>query len=310
MKNRIITILLLSFVSLVGNAQQDAQYTQFMSNKLVINPAYAGSRDAISVTALYRHQWLGLDGAPRTSTLSMNAPINKMNSGVGLSLIYDRIGLSEIWFVDMAYAYRLRLDDKNWLNIGATARLEHFGVRWDEADPINPGDIDIPDDSPNRVMPDFGIGVYYHNPHFYAGLSVPHLLKNELYLDTRNNPNAGQYYANQRHVYLMTGGVVRLNDKVKMRPAALFKYQRESPFDMDLNLSFVLVDALWLGGSYRLGDSVDGIVQYQFSPQLKVGLAYDYPISDLRRVTPGGFEVMVDYLFKYENDQTINIRYF
>ena len=307
---RFTYVLILLLMATTINAQHDAHYTQFMSNKLVLNPAYAGSREAMSVTALYRHQWLGLEGSPKTATISANVPIVKMNSGLGLSVLYDRIGLSQAYHIDLAYAYGLKLSKNNTLNIGAMARLEHFGVRWDEADPLNPGDIDIPDGQPNRFLPDFGIGAYFYNPRFYLGISVPHLLKNELYIDDNTNPNSGQYFANQRHAFLMAGGLVPLSTKITMKPAILLKYQPESPFDVDFNMSFIFLDALWLGATYRLGSSIDGIIQYQFKPQIRLGIAYDYPLNDLRVVTPGSLEMMIDYIFKYENKEAVNVRFF
>ncbi len=297
-------------LSIWGMAQQDAHYTQFMSNKLVINPAYAGSREALSLTALYRHQWQGFEGAPRTGTFSFNAPFLKNNSGIGMSVIYDKLGLSEAWFIDLSYAYKLKLNDKNTLNIGLLGRVEYIGTRWDRADPLNPGDINIPLTQPNRFLPDFGVGVYYYHENFYAGFSIPHVLKNGLYISQDIDPNAGQYYENKMHYYLMGGGVMKLGSSVKFTPSILIKYQPESPFDVDLNASVLMMDAVWFGVTYRLGDALGGILQYQFNQQFKVGLAYDYHLSELKRHQPGSWEIMADYIFKYDNERIKNIRYF
>lgn len=307
MKYLLITIItLLSVGSMFG--QGDPHYSLFMFNKLAINPAYAGSRDALTLTGHYRNQWQGVDGAPKTFTLAGHAPFFKNKVGVGLSLISDKIGMVNTTYVDMSYAYRIKINDESTLAIGLQGQLDFGRIDWAKADPLDVGDNRFLEGRETRINPNFGLGAYYQHEKYYVGVSVPRVLKTSIY---DQDERASVLRINSlRSYYLMGGLVTRVSENVKFQPGALINFNPNAPFELDLNASFVLMDALWLGGSYRLGDSFDFIVQYQFNQQVKAAVAADLTLSELNNYSPGSFELMLEYTLKSDGARYNNIRYF
>ena len=288
-------------------AQNDIQYSQFIFNKLAINPAYAGNRDALTVGAIYRNQWTGVEGAPKTVSAYMHAPFMGERNGLGFSLTNDQIGLYNNSFAELSYAYRIPLEKGHRVAIGIKTRFEHNRFNNSQIEVIDTNDGSIPDPADALTSLNFGAGGFYQAPNWYVGVSVPLLLKTTLYSDQFFGQSEIRDF---RSYYLMGGLIVELNDQLLFKPAALISYNPNAPFELDLNASFYLVDAIWIGATYRLGDSVDGVVQYQFSPQLKVGLGFDFTTSELSQFSSGTFEILTEYTFQYDKENVNNIRFF
>lgn len=301
----IFSLIIFSVTSIF--AQNDVQYTQFFFNKLAFNPAYAGSREALTLGASYRHQWEGIAGAPRTMTAYAHFPFINKRQGAGLSITADKVGKVNTINVDLSYAYRIPVGDKGNIGLGLTGRVEHGRIDWTKAEINDAGDTRIPDAGESFTIPNFGAGIYYSNPNLYVGFSAPQLLKNTLY---KNDFYQGRNISDLRSYYLMGGVTTKLSSQVIFRPSVMLSYNPNAPFEIDMNASFIFMKALWLGASYRLGDSVDGIVQYQFSPQFKAGVAVDLTLSELQSYTTGTFEFLMEYTFWFNNEQLQHLRFF
>jgi type IX secretion system PorP/SprF family membrane protein len=304
MKNIIVVVLAL-FYSAGLLAQAEVQYSQFIFNKLAFNPAYAGSKETLTLGAIYRHQWQGVNGAPRTFSAYTHAPFSGGKSGAALAITSDRIGIVENSYIDLSYAYRIPLGQGK-LSLGLQTRFEYSQIDWLKTELVTPDDNVIPGGESGRTGVNFGTGVYYSTSNFYVGLSAPQLLRNNLYTD-----NSGvQSAAILQSYYLMGGVVTRVSENVLFKPAMMISYSPNAPFELDLNASFLFMNAFWLGATYRLGDSMDAVMQFQLSPQLKLGIATDFTLSELRNYTDGSFEVSLEYIFLKEIDGVNNIRYF
>lgn len=296
-------------------AQQDAQYTQFMFNKLSLNPGYAVSTDYACISCLHRSQWVGLEGAPSSQSINARVPFLKKKVAFGASINHDAIGPSDSWNFSLIYAYRFPLAKGN-LGVGMQGTLRSLRINWNDTEAINSADGMIPVGTTAKTIPNFGVGVYYQDKTYYVGLSVPHLLHDDLsnynYLFSTSDLNRSE-----RHVFLMGGAVLKLSNSVKFKPSVLFKYVRNTPFDMDLNASFIFYDRFWAGLTYRLGglhnsvgESLDLVVQFQFSSMIRLGLAYDYSLSKVRKYNSGTYEIMLEYCLDPGQDKLTNPRYF
>ncbi len=305
--------IILYFVLLLAShsilAQQNAQFSQFMSNKLVQNPGYAGSQDHLCLTALYRSQWVGLDGAPNTQTVSAHMPIFKNRVGVGLSLVRDDITITRHHSVAMSYSYRMDLGDGQTLSIGIQGQLKYLRVKWQELEAFDIGDQGIPVDADrNRFHPNVGMGAYYSNAKFYLGFAAQNLTRPRIDLEEQDLIDI--IPKDQKHFFLMGGFVSSLSDQVQFLPSFLLKHVRNAPLDLDVNASFIFNKKFWFGISYRFGDSIDGILQYQITPQIRAGIAHDFTISELRQVNNGTYELMMQYCFDHNPRRLTNPRFF
>ena len=304
MRKYILLLLLIASVSTVFG-QSDANYTQFMHNKLAINPAYAGSKEVMSFTALYRNQWAGIEGAPKTYTLNAHTPFFGERCGAGLSIVGDRHGFYETINIGLDYAYRMKMGNSSTLSLGLSGQMEYGKVDFTMIDPAHQDDEDIPMSNEVRLNPNFGLGAYYSHPKFYLGLSVPNLMKTTLYADD-STVDIGKV----RTYHFMAGYITRLSNAIQFKPAMLISYNPSAPIEVDLNASFLILDQVWIGASYRMGDSVDAMFQYQFSKQLRAGVAVDITTSELSQYSPGGFEVMLEYNLDYEGKGMNHLRFF
>ena len=302
-----LTAFLLSCFFIVGNAQQNAHFSQFMSNKLIQNPAYAGSADVLNFTALHRQQWMGLNGAPSTQTISLHAPIFNRKVGVGLSIIRDDITISENWDIITSYSYRIPAGNGTF-SMGLQADLRFVKVNWDEVDALELNDQDIPTTNSQRFLPDIAAGLYYNTKRFYAGVAVQNLVNAKIDF---NDDNLVDFLPlDDRHIYLMAGYVHNLSENVKLAPVALLKLVKNAPLDLDINASLIFYDRLWAGVSWRKDDSIDVILQYQVTQQMRIGVAYDFTISELQQVNSGSYEIMMQYDFNFDDSGFTNLRYF
>ncbi len=292
-------ILLLGFAS---KGQQQSMYTQYMFNGLAINPAYAGSHETVSLTGLARIQWLGVEGAPRTQTFSIHTPIPGKRAALGALFSRDEIGVSSQNNINLVASYRIKLP-KGTLSMGLQG-----GFRSSEISYADLG-IDDPNLSSNisGMLPNIGTGIYYYNEKFYAGFSVPTVIKSSL----EGAINSGVISATEiPHFFATSGIVLELSPMVKLKPSTLIKYVSGAPLNMDINTNLILDDKLWLGVSYRSFDAVSFLLDIQASPQFKIGYAYDYALTDIAQITSGSHEIMLNYRFVLEKSKIITPRYF
>jgi len=304
MKNKILIVMLL-LAGFFASAQQDAQYTQYMYNTISVNPAYAGSRDVLSVVGLYRSQWVGLDGAPETQTLSIHAPVgNKV--GLGLSIVNDEIGPSNETYIDVDFSYTLNVGATAKLALGIKAGANLLSVDYNKL--TGDDDVIFQDNIDNRFMPNVGIGAYWYDDKYYLGFSSPDLLETEHYDD---DEVAESYLAKERlHAYLMGGYVFDLDYNLKFKPAFLVKAVDGAPLQVDISANFLFNERFTLGAAYRWSAAVSGIAGFQISDQLMIGYAYDMETTELRKYNSGSHEIVLRFeLFKNVGN-TISPRFF
>ncbi len=310
----ILTTLFALSVS-ICMAQQEAQFTQFMHNKLVMNPAYAGAHNVTSITGLYRNQWLGFEGNPVSQTLSVHGPIFGDRVGLGLTLFHTGIGITDQWNVNLAYSYKVKLSDEADMRIGlhGSFRFFQFGFASSDNRFIEANDDAIPTEDDNTYEGNFGIGVYFNTQNFYLGISSPYILTNDISFQPENATFKKAEEA--RHFYGMAGATFPMSDKVELRPSVLFKYVENAPFDMDFNVNLMFNQKFSVGASYRLGglgpgESVDLLLYYQATRNLGIGAAYDFTLGELNNYNSGSIEVLVRYDF-FKGDYSLdNPRFF
>ena len=294
------------FATIFGYGQQDAQYTQYMYNTININPAYAGSRGALSVFALYRTQWVGLDGAPQTSTLSVNSPINNSNIGIGLSLVNDKIGPTNETNIsaDLSYTIQTSADTKLSFGIKGTANL--FNLDINKLNPANQNDPQF-QDFDNKFSPNVGAGVYWHSDKAYVGLSVPNFIESSKY-----NDNDIAIYKSKMNYYLMGGYVFNLDkyEYYKFKPAILAKMVEGAPLQVDISANFMLLDKITLGAAYRWSASVSAMAGFQVTDGLYIGYGYDRETTNLKNYNSGSHEIFLRYEFFTNNGKMTTPRFF
>jgi type IX secretion system PorP/SprF family membrane protein len=305
--NNIIFIACLLLSSLTANAQQDAMYTQYMFNTLAINPAYAGSRNVTSATALFRNQWTGIAGAPKTGTLTVDAPILDKRLGVGLQIFSDKLGITQTTGAVVSAAYRIRLDEGT-LAFGLQGNVNQFRADYNSVN-LN---TDVYDPAfaynVNKVLLNFGTGVYYNSDRFFVGLSVQDIVKNRLTDFTTNNADFRQTQA--MHLFLSSGYVFDLSDDFKFKPSFLVKGVRGAPIEGDINATLWIKDVIGIGAQYRTSADVAGLVEIQATPQIRIGYSYDYSTTALRFSNSGSHEIMLRYEFGFSSGKILSPRYF
>lgn len=290
--NKVLAGVLLIVGCAEMHAQQDPQYTHYMYNTTNINPAYAGSRNALSIFGLHRTQWVGLDGAPRTNAFSINTPIQNSRLGLGVGFVSDRLGVMEENTINVDVSYTIDLNHRgSKLSFGVKGSANMLNVEYSRLKQFNPGDPLVSVDVENEFSPNIGAGVYWHNGTSYVGLSVPNFLKNERFEN-------GTVYSsmNQRqHFYLMGGHVFELNPTLKFKPAALIKAVKGAPLQADVTVNFLIHDRLTLGAAYRWDAAVSGLIGFQLTDGLFIGYSYDAETTKLARYNNGSHEVFVRF---------------
>ena len=308
MKTFILSILTVFVCFSISRGQQDPHYSQFMFNKLYFNPAYAGSQDGFSLSAIYRNQWIGITGAPQTATLLGHGAVLSNKLGLGMSITYDQIGFTNRIDLETNYAYRILFKNNSFLSIGIRGSAYYLQIRWDQANPIDMADNSIPGASMSKLFPNFGAGIYYQARNYYIGFSVPHIFRNRI--DFTDNINASIEPRLQQHYFAMGGMSFDLSANVALQSNILCKFVQGAPFDMDFNVSVVFLKKLLFGVTYRLGDSVDALVRWRITQRFQLALAYDFSISQLQRFNAGSVEAMLQYNFYKKMDKVHNPRFF
>jgi type IX secretion system PorP/SprF family membrane protein len=300
-------LVCLSMTAATGYGQQRMVYSQYMFNPLAINPAYAGTDKYLNATVQARQQWIGFHGAPGSQMVSIHAPVPAKKVGLGLLMQRETGGVTDLYNVYAMYAYRIKLRDKHMLSLGLQAGVTTY--REQLTDLTLPSGTADPNFSANTTytQPNVGVGIYYYTPSFYAGLSVPTLLQNML---NRDNPLT---LTEARHYFLMCGYIFDLSRSLKLKPNVIIKSVVGAPVNVDLNLNLLIDKVVWVGCSYRIGNSVTPIVEIQASAKLRIGFSYDVPLSSLTRsaIRSGSPEVMINYrLVKARPHVVVSPRYF
>ena len=275
-------------------AQQLPQFTQYMFNTISINPAYAGSRETFSAVGLHRSQWVGLEGGPETQTLSMHSPLRNEKVGLGLSFINDQLGYENFSYIYADFSYTIQTGENTKLAFGLKGGFTHYFLDQDLL--TDPSVVNDPffNDVSNRWSPNIGAGLYWHSQRWYLGLSAPRILNTDY-----NNGRQGtiDYVALERVSYYFTGGYVfDLSETTKLKPSVLLKATNGAPLSFDISANFLFNEKFWIGGAYRVNQSaaaIGGITDFQVSRQMRIGYAYEYPISDIRPYTSGTHEVLL-----------------
>ncbi len=284
----ILIVLMTVLVFQETQAQQDPQYTQYMYNMNVVNPAYAGSKESLSLTALYRNQWSGAADNPVTFTFSAHSPLGE-KVGLGLSAIRDEWGpITETnVYADFSYTLQMGSSIKLALGLKAGATFHDVGLvdldLQDRNDPLFAENI-------NNTYPNVGAGAFLYGDKFYVGFSVPNMLKS-VHLDEN-----GMKYGNETNHYFGTAGYVfQVSDNFKLKPSVMVKSAFDAPVSFDGNLNALFYDRFELGASYRLDDSFSGLVGFQVTPNIRIGYAYDHVTSDIKTVGPASHEVILTF---------------
>ncbi len=290
----LLSITLVVFV-LPAFAQQGMQYTQFMFNKLQFNPAYAGTKGHFALSAIYRKQWLGIDRAPQSATLNAHGALLDKKLGLGLSLSYDQIGFSNRVNIETNYSYIIPFKNRSFLSLGIRGAAYYNQIRWEDADMIDQFDAAIPLSSTSSILPNFGAGVYYQSRRWYLGVSVPHIFRNQGDFNIASNGVVEPEFT--QHYYMMTGVVFPIAKNVQIQQNLLLKYVVNAPLATDINMSVVFHDKILLGLTYRVGDSIDAMLQWQINNRLRIAIAYDFSVTQLQQYNSGSIEAMIGYQF-------------
>jgi type IX secretion system PorP/SprF family membrane protein len=303
-----ITIMVLFFF-LIGNtgiqAQQDSQYTQYMYNTVMFNPAYAGSREKLSVTSLYRAQWIGLEGAPKTINFGIESPLG---SGIGLAIniINDKIGPSNQTNAAANLSYYIGLGENYKLYFGIRGAVSLLNVDFTKLNIENTQDPALAANIDNRFSPNIGAGLYLQSDNAYLGISIPSFLETKYYKDSQTS-----MAKEKQHIYFMTGYVFDLSYNLKLKPAALVKVVTSSPTQVDLSANFLYNEKFTLGIGYRLNTAVSALAAFQVYDKILIGYAYDRNTSRLGQYASGSHELFLQFdLNNYTKTNRANFRFF
>ena len=312
----IILVICCSFFGEVLRSQQDAQYTQYMYNTMTINPAYAGSREALSIVGLHRSQWVGLDGAPRTQSLAFHSPFSQNSRiGLGVSIVNDALGPIDETYVDANFSYTIPIGVKRHLSFGLRGGFHLLNIdlmglgQFNQGDPLFGADID------NKLSPQLGAGIYYRTDKFYVGASVPNLLETDHFdSDSLSSDSDGvSFLAEERmNYYLITGYVFDISDNLKFKPALLSKLVFGSPLQVDVSANFLIYNRLILGAAYRWSAAFSGMVGFQVSDTMLLGFSYDRETTELGNTdfNDGSYELTIRFELFKKFDRILTPRFF
>jgi type IX secretion system PorP/SprF family membrane protein len=277
-----------------ASAQQEPQYTQYMCNPTVINPAYTGSLGYGSIFGLYRTQWIGLEGAPKTLNLSYHQPLEGTNLGLGGNILHDEIGPSRTTNLAVDISYTIRFENQSRLAFGLKVGGQLLNVDYTKLNHYNPSDVSFNNNISNRFSPNIGAGLFYYNTNTYLGLSVPVIIQSKMY-----DEFAYTDVNRRQHVYLMGGKVYDLSYNLKFKPAFVAKMVQGAPVQLDLTGNFLINEKFTVGLAYRWNAAVSAMFSYKVSDQLSIGYGYDRETTRLANFNSGSHELFIQFdLFK------------
>ncbi len=313
--NKILTFAIVTLFSITAFGQQESQFSNFVLNQQLYNPAYVGSRNTASFTALHRSQWMGFEGAPSSQVISFQTPIMRQRAGVGGSISRQSIGISSTWFGSAAYSYNLRITQEINLRLGLQATLEYLGINFSDPSVVT---VSQNDPSLNNGAYDdnysgnVGVGFYLtYKDLFYFGASSPQLYPNILGFNDLVSKQAKAF----PHRYFNIGAVIPATDDLEVMPNVMIKWVDQAPINADVNVSVRYKKLVTAGLNYRTGgnnngDSVDLLVFYQFNQKIGAGISYDATLSDIKDYSSGSIEMVVRYDLRDEKGNLENPRYF
>ena len=311
MKKIFIITLLATMSFMEMTAQQDPHYTQYMYNMNVMNPAYAGSKENLSGALLYRQQWTGVDGAPKTATFSIHSPIGK-NVGLGLSAISDKIGPVDESNVYADVSYTLKLSENQRLAFGIKAGVtfNKIGLFSDIGNGyVNQlGDVAFSENTSNTYF-NLGVGLFYYSKNYYIAASMPNMLK-ATYLQVTDNGQEYNFGTRTQHYFITGGYIFNLSPNTKFKPSFMLKSAVKSPVSLDVSANVLFFDKLEGGLTYRLDDSYGAMVNYAITPSIRIGYAYDHIISDLKTSTQASHEFLLLFDLNFPKKVSISPRFF
>ncbi len=307
-----LTILVLFFQNV--NAQYDAMFTQYMFNEMFINPAYAGSKEAMNATLLHRQQWVNFPGRPVTTSFSLHGPLMENKMGLGISILNEKVGVLNRNLIYGSYAYRIKLDEKSNLAFGLMTGVDNQLNKFSNltvSEANSPSDPQFSNNTPNLYAMNFGGGVYYTTKTFYAGLSVPRMLDNQAKFTYGGEPIKVTSFKPSRFTYYLTvGNVFKLNDDLKLKASTMIKAVRNAQVQMDLAANLLVKEVLWVGLTYRTNSALAVMLGAQINKQFFASYSYDYTLNKIQRFSQGSHEIALNYLFSYKSKKVITPRYF
>ena len=294
---KIFFFIVIIFCTKMLNAQQEAHFTQFMYNKLFVNPAFAGAREVPSIMVLHRSQWIGFEGAPTSQFIAFDTPFSNNRAGFGATLYRDKIGINENLLANLSYSYSLIQNEKTSLKLGLQGSVKRYTFNFNDPTTIikQTGDPSVQNAQNIRsVNGNVGAGLYFNHREFYIGLSCPNIYGNTL--GDKNINTAKEV----RHYYAMMGAMIAVSRSIDIKPAVMVKVAQHAPISIDGNLNFVFNKKVTIGASYRTGnkfsgESIDGLVHFMLSDRLGLGIAYDHSLSSLQSYNKGSIEALVRY---------------
>jgi type IX secretion system PorP/SprF family membrane protein len=312
MKNISIVCILLSafLISASGRliAQQDPMFTQYMFNTLSINPAYAGSKDFLSATAIHRSQWVNFEGAPVTQSVTVHSPLRNESISLGGTIINDAFGPVKQTGIYIDGSYRIFMGNRR-LAFGIKGGLNLFSANLLDLNPLVEDDASFAANIANKPLPNFGAGVMYYTRRWYVGASVPKLLSNKLL--TGDLPDySGVSNKETPHAFLIAGAVFDMNLYTKFKPTVLIKAVNGAPIAAEVTGQFLFYDKFWAGVMYRWQDAAGVLLQYEINRMFKVGYAFDYSLSDIRKYSDGSHEIMLGFDLNRGRIGDVSPRYF
>jgi type IX secretion system PorP/SprF family membrane protein len=302
-----IILVFILFCNIAAFAQQDPLFTQYMFNKLLVNPAYAGSKEVLTLDMLNRTQWVNIDGAPETFTLSAHTALRNKNIGLGFYISRDAVGPVVDQSFMGTYAYRIYMG-RSSLAFGLQFGLKYFDFNWNAMNVKDPDYYFDPQDV-RRVSPDANFGIYFQSTRMFLGLSSKQLLQND-YGYAKDKDGKTSFSKLTQHFYLMGGFATPLNDKVVFRPSMLAKYTPNAPLQLDLNASVLFSNVFWVGVSYRSAKAISFLTEFKIAEKLKLGYSYDLYLNELQPFNYGSHEIRLGFEFPIFESRMKTPRYF
>ncbi|MDY0215592.1 MAG: type IX secretion system membrane protein PorP/SprF [Bacteroidales bacterium] len=316
MKAKIIFTFVMGLLSLGALAQQDAGFSMYFFNPVYINPGYAGSREAFSGTLVHRSQWVGMNDAPNTQSLSIHSPIGFSNVGLGLQAYNDNIGPMKNTGVNLTFAYHLPINETTKLSFGLTGMMNNIRIAWDEINFDDNNDQAFLGNTASNWVPDASFGLYLYKPRFYAGLSVNHLLQSRFGLSDSPGADLAKFY---RQYYFTSGAVIPMSKTVDFRPSILVKYVESAPIVAQIDASFIFKQKLFVGAGFRTDKKINlkgmdnmliGTIELEITRFLRIGYSYDYYLNRSGTYNSGTHEVMLGWDLYWTKTKMTSPRFF
>jgi type IX secretion system PorP/SprF family membrane protein len=308
--NRVLTatIVLIGLNTIELKAQQESLYTQYMFNTVSVNPAYAGTRNAMNILLLSRIQWVGLKGAPRTYNFTMHTPLRNNKMGLGFSIVSDSYGPVNNTYFNFNYAYRVSITEHMILSMGVKGGIFNYHVGLNDVNVGGTNDYAFSGNYDKRIQPNAGMGLYLYSDKWYTGFSIPKLIETNF---EGNQTTASTLSDLRRHYFMVAGYVFDVNQNLKFKPSFINKVVLGAPTSIDVTVQFLYQNTYWLGATYRWGDAVAFLANIQLNKQLMVGYSYDFSVSSIGNHSNGSHEVIISFDFdEFLKNKVISPRYF